>query len=256
MTLHSLTSTHRHAWRAAAPFAVCAMFILTSSTSKAESWVVMQSRGPAYKSGASLEGSTVLTLKEGEKLTVINPSGVSVTLKGPYTGPVAPPSSAASSMDAKQALSTLVASREARSSAVGVIRAGGSVAKLPDPWLIDVTYPGARCLRESTPLVWWRPHSTEEAGFTLHPVDRSWSMHFTWAVGEDKIQAPAVSKFDGLNVFFIRHPDQEMAINLHSLPRSIDNPLVLVAWMLEKGCQQQADALLDQQMKLISKVEP
>lgn len=213
----------------------------------AESWVVLQARGVALKSGASLDGAAVLTLKEGEKLTAISPTGVSVTLKGPYSGPIAPAGGAASA-DAQKALNALVANRQARSNTVGVIRAGASASALPDPWLIDVSYPGPRCMREASTPVWWRPQTSQAADFTVLPVDRSWSMDFHFDVGQDRLNVPSVSRFEGVNVFFIRYPEQEFAISLNAIPVTVDNPLVWAAWMIEKGCQQQADALLQKMM--------
>ena len=43
----------------------------------------------------------------------------------------------------------------------------------------------------------------------------------------------------------IRQGEREYAINLVVIPNTLDNKLVLSAWMLEKGCTQQADALLE-----------
>ena len=37
---------------------------------------------------------------------------------------------------------------------------------------------------------------------------------------------------------------QEHAISITMVPRDIDNEFVLTSWMLQKGCVQQADALI------------
>lgn len=226
--------------------ATLVLLLLTAcGVAHAENWVIVQARGVPLKSGDTLDSSMALNLKEGAKLTAINPSGLSVTLQGPFNGTIVPVGSPVPN-DAKKALNALVASREARSNAVGVIRAGISVSKLPDPWLIDVSYPGSRCIREATTPIWWRPDAIQATEFTVVPIDRSWSMSFHMSPGQDRLNVPPLFKFEGVNVFFIRYPSQEFAVSLNSIPNSVDNPLVITAWMLEKGCQQQADALLDQ----------
>ena len=226
-----------------------AFLVLTLLTahglSNAENWVVVQARGIAFKSGDVLDSATLLKLKEGEKLTAISPEGISVTLQGTYTGTISPTGNATSS-DGKKALIALMANREARSKTVGVIRSGTSVSKLPDPWLIDVSYPGSRCIREATLPIWWRPETKQTIDFEVLPVDRSWSMAFHMDSGQDSLKVPPMLKFEGVSIFFMKYPAQEFAISLNGIPKTVENPLVLAAWMLEKGCQQQADALLEQ----------
>ena len=92
--------------------------------------------------------------------------------------------------------------------------------------------------------MWWRPDASKAQHFTLYPIDRSWKADITWELGQDRQTALTLSRFAGANVFFIRQDDQEFAISLNVIPKSVDSDLVLSAWMLEKGCLQQADALL------------
>lgn len=204
--------------------------------------VVLDARGGGLKTGMRIDGSAKLVLKEGERVTLISPEGTSVTLKGPFDGlPMGKPAAAS---NPRQALGALVATREARATAVGVIRAGGEAVSLPEPWLIDVTRPGPRCLMEGERPVWWRPKSSQAESFTVFPVDRSWRAEFNWQAGQDRQAVPALSRFEGTSVFFIRQGEQEFAISLMTIPKGLDNDLMLASWLLEKGCLQQADALL------------
>lgn len=220
----------------------CALMLMMVGPVMADKLIVLDARGGGLKAGMSIDSNANVTLKEGERVTVIGPKGNSVVLKGPFNGPVLAKSE--SGLDAKQALSALVATRDARSTAVGVIRAGTDAVKIPEPWLIDVTRPGPRCLLEGELPVWWRPDASKVQYFTLYPIDRSWKADIGWAAGQDRQTAPALSRYEGANVFFIRQNEQEFAISLNVIPKSVDNDLVLSAWMLEKGCLQQADALL------------
>ncbi len=205
--------------------------------------IVLEARGGSLKSGMSIDSSATLTLKEGERLTVIGPDGRSITLKGPLSGQPLSKSSVAA--DPRQALAALISTRDARTSSIGVVRAGAATAKLPAPWLIDVSRPGVRCLLEGEHPVWWRSDSAAGGGFTLFPMDRSWSAQFNWEAGQDRQAAPALSRYEGSNVFVIRQEEREYAISLALVPSKLDNALILASWMLEKGCAQQADSLIE-----------
>jgi hypothetical protein len=55
---------------------------------------------------------------------------------------------------------------------------------------------------------------------------------------------PDVVGLDDLKTFIIRADGQEYPLRINMIPRDIDDPLVVSAWMLEKACVQQADAYL------------
>ncbi len=204
--------------------------------------MVLEARGAGLKSGMQIDSEHILTLKEGERITVIAPDGRSTKIKGPFSGMPLPKNTIA--QDPKQALAALVTTRDARTSSIGVIRAGTHTIKIPEPWLIDVTRPGPRCLLEGELPVWWRPENTAAERFTVFPIDRSWRADFSWDIAQDRQAVPRLSRFEGAHVFIIRQNETEYAIAIHVIPKIIDNSIVLASWMLEKGCIQQADRLL------------
>jgi len=216
--------------------------LLLPLSAGAANLIVLEARGGGLAAGQSIASDKPISLKEGERVTLIGPDGKSVTLRGPFNGPPMP--SGAAVADPKQALAALVATRDARASSVGVIRAGTDAVKLPEPWLIDMSRPGPRCLLEGERPVWWRPETSREEDFTVFPVDRSWRADFHWNAGQDRQPVPPVSRFEGQNNFVIVIDKQEHAISVTTVPRSIDNDFVLTSWMLQKGCVQQADALI------------
>lgn len=216
--------------------------VLFAATAGAANLIVLEARGGGLAAGQSIASDKPISLKEGERVTLIGPDGKSVTLRGPFNGPPMPGASAAT--DPKQALAALVATRDARASSVGVIRAGSEAGKLPGPWLIDMSRPGPRCLLDGERPVWWRPDASGEADFTVYPVDRSWRADFHWNAGQDSQPVPPVSRYEGQNNFVIVVDNQEHAISITLVPKGIDNEFVLTSWMLQKGCVQQADALL------------
>ena len=213
---------------------------------QAETLIVMEARGVNLKAGAQIDGAQVLTLKEGERLTLIRSDGTVLTLRGPFSKTPAPPTAVAS--DPKQALAALVNTRAARTSSVGVIRAGEEVMPLPEPWLVDLSRSGMRCMIEDQTVTFWRPDASQEARLTLVPSDRSYKADFVWPRGAARLPASKLEFKNEFNFFTIQQADQEFALQLMKIPKAIaeGNRVILIAWLLEKGCTQQADALLRQ----------
>lgn len=204
--------------------------------------VVVETRGASFKVGQSISPQTTVTLKEGERVLLISPEGRSITLRGPFNGPAAP--QAAASVDPGKALAVLVANRDARTKSVGVVRAGTDAVKTPDPWAIDITRPGPRCLREGERPELWRPDAAVAQAFVVFPSDRSWRADFAWQPGQNRMQMPDLSRFAGVTTLLVNIDQQEHALSFSRIPAEISDPFILAAWMLEKGCIQQGDALL------------
>lgn len=206
--------------------------------------IVMEARGGGFKIGQNIDSDKPLTLKDGERVTLIGPDGSKIALRGPFSD--VPVQKTAISQDPKKALVALVANREARTSTAGVIRAATQVDKLPDPWLIDVSRSGARCIQQGASPVFWRPNPSQQSVLVVAPADRSFKTEWVWPAGVDRLTIPASSRLQSQSLLRVELDGQEFAIGLAEIPLSIQNPLVLVAWLAEKGCLQQSDALLTQ----------
>lgn len=204
--------------------------------------VVVDARGGSLRPGARVDSAASLPLKSGERVVLIAPDGRITTVNGPSSGP--PAMAGGPVQNPRLALAALIASRNDRASTVGAVRSGALAAPLPSPWLIDVSRPGERCIRDDARPVWWRPVADEAAAFVVYPVDRSWRADFRWEPGQSTIIAPALLRLDGAKMIVIKTGTQERAIRLNIVPADIGDPAVLVGWMLEKACVQQADALM------------
>lgn len=218
------------------------IFALSSVPLMAAPLIVVDARGGGLKAGQRIDSSRTITLKQGERVTMIGPDGKTVTLRGKFSG--APTMLAGAATDPKAALAALIATRNARTSSIGVVRSARDAAPLPQPWLIDISRPGERCLRVGQQPVWWRPEAATAQKFTILPIDQSWRADFEWAAGQHSIPAPPLAKFQGQTAFVIRMGEQDYGITVDLVPADLDNDFVLASWMLEKGCIQQADALL------------
>ena len=205
--------------------------------------IVVDAHGGSLKAGQKIDSTRPITLNEGERVTLIAPDGKMVTLRGKFSG--LPMTATAAATNPKQALAALIANRKAGTGRVGAVRGDSDFAPLPQPWLIDVSTPGERCLRPGQQPIWWRPKAAAAQKFTLLPTDQSWRVDFEWAAGQNAIPAPPLAKFEGQTMFVIRMGEEEHDINVNLVPTNLDGS-ALASWMLDTGCIQQADALLRQ----------
>lgn len=213
--------------------------------------IVLQARGGGFKIGQSISPKKVITLKEGERVSLIGADGKSITHRGPFKG--LPVKEGSSKPNPTKALSVLIASRDARTSSIGVIRAGTNTVPTPDHFAIDITRGGPRCLYEGKKPEFWRPKSEREEPFIMFPVDRSWRADLVWQIGQSRMTMPDLSKFEGVTTVLVNYNQQEFALSFTIIPNSIKDPFIQTAWMLEKGCIQQANSLLTKLAKKTKK---
>lgn len=227
-------------------FCISAAFAVLLSTGSvmAAQLVVMEARGTGLKSGAMVDSEQVLELKEGERLVLIGPDGRSVTLRGPFRDK--PVKDAPALQDRSKNLTALLSSRDARTSAVGVVRAGAQMAAIPDPWLLDVAESGRRCLPSAGAAMLWREDKAAQETVGISPADRSWRIDIDWPAGQDRVALPDNLGISGLASLVVIRKTKETNLSLSSVPVEIPDPLLIASWMVHKGCAQQSDALLRQ----------
>jgi hypothetical protein len=212
-------------------------------TARGADLVVIEARGLAVQAGQVIDDSKPLVLKEGQRVTLIAANGSTLKLRGPYD-------QAPGSGDGRagpgvlDALKALIVQKESRTSDVGVVRAGASVARLPEPWVLDASRPGNRCVRDGDTIVFWRPAADATANLTVTPLDRSWKIATTWPSGADRIVVPRDLPIHGTSTYLIELDETQSAVMLHSIPGVVASDVMRAAWMIEKGCQAQAEALL------------
>ena len=230
--------------RALGKLSILIVGVLAATPTLAAPMTVVEARGAGLRPGMRVDSASRIQLKDGERVTLIGADGRAVTLRGVYAGAVS--KSGGSAQNPRAALAALISTRNDRASQVGAVRAGANAATLSDPWLIDISRPGARCIREGQRPTWWRPDASAQSPFTVYPLDRSWRADFVWAQGQSEMAAPDLAKLDGVKTFLIHVPGQDNAISINIIPADVTDPLVLSSWMLEKACVQQADSYFRQ----------
>jgi hypothetical protein len=210
--------------------------LLAAGSAQAANLIVVEARGIALKPGSSLDSTKPLTLKPGQHVTLISEQGATLSIDGPYN---APPSAGGGGKSVAATLAALGTERNARTGEAGVTR-GGAPSTLPEPWLVDVTRSGNVCLQEGTQPVFWRPDAKTGVRLVVMPVDRSWKSRADWAVGASRITVTTDVPMHGGAAY----AGTDYALALNTVPAKLANDDMRAAWMLQKGCEAQAEALL------------
>ncbi|HYM01827.1 MAG TPA: hypothetical protein VET85_02710 [Stellaceae bacterium] len=203
--------------------------------------VVVEAHGVDLVPGQTVDDGQPLVLRDGQRVTLLAANGNVMKLRGPYEQ--APAAAAAADASLSQSLSGLLVQSRARTSEVGVVRANNVQARLPDPWLIDVERAGTFCVRGDKPIVFWREASRSQANVSVTSLDRSWKITATWAEGADQLKMLDMLMPQRRATYLVEVEGNRAAITLNNVPAAVHTDQMRLAWMIEKGCQAQAEAL-------------
>jgi hypothetical protein len=212
-----------------------------ASSAQAAQMIVAEARGIALKPGAMVDTSKPLVLTEGQHVTLISSSGATLKLDGPYN---AAPDSDKGGTGIGAKLAALTTQNGVRTGEVGTTRTGEAKDQLPSPWLLNVSHPGAVCLREGTDPVLWRSTSAAAANTVVMPADRSWKLQLDWPAGTDSLPVTADIAIHGGASYFVNLNGAEQAIRVNTVPAVLETDAMRAAWMAERGCTEQAEAVL------------
>jgi hypothetical protein len=215
--------------------------LIAAQSASAATLVVVEARGIGLKPGTQLDAAKPLTLKQGQHVTLISETGSTLRLDGPYDRP--PTAGGSGGVDLSTTLRALVTQRQARNGEFGTTR-GTVLAALPDPWLIDATHGGKACLLEKRMPVFWRPDTKVAASLGVAPSDRSWKAQAAWPAGQDRMSITTDVPLRSGETYVVTFNGTEYAIAMALVPASLANDDMRAAWMANKGCEAQAQALL------------
>lgn len=212
---------------------------LFAGSAQAAQYVVVEARGVNLKVGAIVDPTKPLVLKQGQHLTLISDSGQTIKLDGPYEkAPIA-----SQGVQLAAAIGALASNNNGRLGEIGTTRATGKVT-LPKPWLLDAVHPGSECLLEGVQPVLWRPAADKQADVAIMPADRSWRAETHWPHGATELPMKSDMGVHGDASYFVSVNGNETAISVTTVPASLSNDQMRAAWMIQKGCGPQAEALL------------
>jgi hypothetical protein len=225
-------------WRAAA---LLALTLAAVPAAAKIDMVVMEARGIKLQPGQVIDGSEKLVLADGQLVSLMTQDGKVVKVRGPNDKPPAP-TDASATANVQLALALLVTQQASRERA-GVIRGAGSMVIPPEPWLVDVSSSGLRCLEPDSLITLWRPNSSDEQPLTIAPSDRSWQAKADWAAGSDRLGLPPNVPLRRRTTFVVKLGSREVTLTVISLPSGLTNDAMRASYMMEVGCDAQAKAL-------------
>ncbi len=214
--------------------------LLVCGAAQAASLIVVEARGIGLKPGSSIDSTKPLVLKQGQHVTLISESGATLSIDGPYDQA---PSAGGQGRSLGTTLAALTTEHNARTGEAGVTR-GAKVNSLPEPWLVDVTHSGSACLQENVQPVFWRPDAKVQSSLTVMPADHSWKSQAVWPAGLARLSVTTDVPVHGGAAYVVNFNGTEYALAMNTIPASLSNNSMRAAWMVQKGCEAQAEALL------------
>jgi hypothetical protein len=212
---------------------------LFAGVAQAAQYVVVESRGSSLKVGAIVDPTKPLVLLQGQHVTLVSDSGQTIKLDGPYQKAPA----AEQGVQLAAAIGALATNSNGRLGEIGTTR-GAGVANLPAPWLMDATRSGNVCLRQDQTPVLWRPAAAQAADLVIMPSDRSWKAQANWPQGDDRLIVKSDMGLHGGASYFVVLNGNESAVTVNTIPAALSTDQMRAAWMVQKGCTAQAQALI------------
>lgn len=205
----------------------------------AAQYVVVEARGIGLKVGAIIDPTKPLDLQQGQHLTLVSDSGQTIKLDGPYhKAPVAE-----QGVQLAAAIGALATNSNGRLGEIGTTRGVGTVT-LPGPWLMDATHSGNVCLQQGHKPVLWRPVAAKSADLVIQPADRSWKAQASWPSGDERLVVRDDMGVHGGASYFVALNGNESAVTVNTVPSSLSTDQMRAAWMIQRGCTAQAQALM------------
>jgi hypothetical protein len=220
--------------------ALAAALLLSAGGAQAANLIVVEARGIGLKPGATVDSTKPLVLKQGQHVTLISDTGATLSIDGPYNQP---PSAGGGGKSLGATIAALGTEHTARTGEAGVTR-DNKPNPLPEPWLFDVTRSGNVCLQEGTQPVFWRPDAKTAAAIIVMPVDRSWKSQAAWPAGLARMTVTTDVPVHGGAAYVVNYSGTDYALAVATVPASLANDSMRAAWMVQKGCEAQAEALL------------
>lgn len=212
--------------------------------------VVVRSTGPSavqYPQGRKLPAGGSVTLRAGDRVTVLDKAGTRV-LAGPGSFAV---NAGGGGAQAPGALASLMSRGGGARTRTGAVRGapGEPAAEAPNGpdsiWYIDVSKGGTYCVADPASLVLWRPNRVEEGTGRLLSSDGTMA-EVSWRAGNALKLWPAASLpvVEGQTYTFSNPVGASVKIRTRLLGEVPADPVDVAMLLADKGCNAQLDLVV------------
>ena len=216
--------------------------------------IVIDSTAPELVPGQVVDGSKVLGVAAGARVTLIAEDGQVTTLKGPITGRPGAGPGAPGGSGLMGSLSRLVGGPSAVSGALAVMR-GSRGADPADAWAVDLVRSVNVCVRAGATPVLRRKKSRMARTLTVNVLPDGAEKNVEWPAGSDRVGWPEGLALTDGGRYLARVSSRkslagmsgrttETTLVVHLVPGGLPSDAHRAAWMAENGCIGQARALL------------
>ena len=220
--------------------------------------IVIGSTAPELVPGQVVDGSKVLGVAAGVRVTLIAEDGQVTTLNGPFSGrPGAGPGVPGGS-GLMSSLSRLVSGPSGASGALGVMRGSRGADRADagaDAWVVNLVRSVHACVRAGATPVLRRKKSRGARILTVKALPDGAEKSVEWPAGSDRIGWPeGLAITDGgrylarvssrKSLAGISGKTTETTLVAHLVPGGLPSDAHRAAWMADIGCIGQARALL------------
>jgi hypothetical protein len=189
--------------------------------------------------GTTLDAGKPISLPAGASVTLITEAGKTITLKGPYSG-VPETGTAGGDPQIVASLSKLFTGDARNRSLMGAFRKGGEAE---DPWALRVGRSETTCVKVTGASL-RRSSANRKAEAELRTEDGSANGLVVWEKGSKAAPWPsAVPLIDG-GRYTITWLRRDFTFDLIVASAAFPTPAHAAAWLVEKGCERQARAVL------------
>jgi hypothetical protein len=209
--------------------------------------VVVSSSGPSasqFPAGKKLDDNSRITLKAGDKVTVLTTNGTRV-ISGAGTHQVG--AAGASKRSTFAVLTRQRSSQRVRTGAVRGTGTGEAETRNPNLWFVDVSRSGTMCVTNGTAVRLWRPGSEVETTFVVSqpgaPPPTQVHVPFASGVADAGWDSERLPVTEGATYTITGPGGSPSEVRFTLLDSPPDDPEELAARLIEKGCTAQLDLL-------------
>lgn len=234
---------------------VMAFAMLFSGPARAASQYVVISAEPAsdeFPAGKVLAVGDAILVPEHATVTLLGEDGSVVAIPGPAKVAVTEDAletsgetedTAEKNRSTLSKLASLLSGGEKASQSLGVSRgfnAKKQVKGLDDPWVLSIHESALGCVRDQ-PIRLGRASSTDAISIKVEGEDEQTTATLEWPAGESTIDLPATFPAASDEIF-VKAAGKRVLIDLKLMPEDIneDDPMAVLGWMVEEGCNGQA----------------